>query len=165
MYLAPGFSRARSSTSPSGTPGPLADAAPSFDAIVPGDLCARRHPAQVLQRQLQALLDQSVDREPPVRKPGLRHALVLDVIDPGRAVRSEVRRDVRCTVLSRQRSRTQQESLDVSCHLFRAFHAVLNPSLAAQSITPGESQRRKRSGGPLDETAPTEPACHAGLHG
>src|SRR4026208_2520248 len=46
---------------------PFADHAPPFDAVVPGNLGARRHRLQLDQRESAGLLHQSADFKPPFR--------------------------------------------------------------------------------------------------
>ena len=67
--------------------GPFGDAAPAFDAIVPGDLRAARHGDQLVARQRQRLLDQARDFQPPVGEILGEQALVEIVVRRGDAVR------------------------------------------------------------------------------
>ena len=90
--------RARRRAAPQRHALPLADAAPTLDAIVPGDLGARRHRPQFGEREGERPLDQAVDRKPPVvepsppspDRPARRHCA---------AVGTEVRREVGFGVL------------------------------------------------------------------
>ena len=68
---------------------PLADAAPSLDAVVTRDLRARRHGAEIRERVLGRLLDEAIDLQPPVDEAVLRHRDVVGIVGRCAAVRPE----------------------------------------------------------------------------
>jgi DHA2 family lincomycin resistance protein-like MFS transporter len=91
--------------------GPFADCAPSFDAIVPRDLCAARHRPQLREREGCGLLHQSVDLELPVVESACRQRLVFGVLGILRPVAAELRRKVGFREFLCHRASRSQEML------------------------------------------------------
>ena len=76
-------------------PAPLADHAPAFDAVVAGDLGARRQRAQCVERKFQRSLHQPADLQPVAAEAIGLEREVFRRLRIGRAVGAEHRRDHR----------------------------------------------------------------------
>ena len=65
---------------------PFADAAPTFHAIVPGDLGARGQGRQLGMAYAQRRLDKTGDRQPIVAKPAVAQCHIVGAVRVGRAI-------------------------------------------------------------------------------
>ena len=135
---------------------PLADAAPALDAIVPGDLRARRHGAEIGKRQFKLLFDQAPDHELPVGE-SIRHVgLVVCVVRIGRAVGLEVARDLSLAIFACQRLRREDRALgDAGQRLGRIENAP-DPRLVRKIVAAAEQHGARRGKPARKEAAPVE---------
>src|SRR6476660_10465178 len=143
--------------------GPFADAAPAARAVMPGDLRAPRHGAQLRQRKFERLCHQTINLEFPIGKSIGGKRPVVVIVYVGRAVRLEVLRDVGLAIFAGKRSWRQKRSLGDARQRFGRIEDASQPGLIGQlavttskqgSAGDGESTRK--------ETAPVElgPSAH-----
>jgi hypothetical protein len=99
---------------------PLPDATPALYAIVTRNLRARRHGAQIGERQMQGMVDETANVELPIFEARLGQDRIGRILGLCRPVGSEMRRDIRLGKLLRERSPRQHEPLRVLGQSFRA---------------------------------------------
>src|SRR5271154_5273096 len=69
---------------------PLPDAAPALDAVMSGDLRARRKAAQFGERELHRALDKATDLKLPIGEAGLAGGDIVGILGIDRAVGLEI---------------------------------------------------------------------------
>src|SRR5258706_4043586 len=106
---------------------PTADAAPAFDAIVPGDLYPRSQRPEISQRKTGGPRDETVHLKPPPRIIVLREFKVFgrQVVGVLRSVGAERFCDVLCAELPCQRFAPNERSLDAVGQPFRGCQKLL----------------------------------------
>ncbi|EGE60570.1 hypothetical protein RHECNPAF_14110054 [Rhizobium etli CNPAF512] len=139
---------------------PFADRAPAFDAVVPGDLRARRHRLQLRERELRRLFDKPADVEPPGRELPAHPVEILRVIGHAGAVRAENRRQIGLGELTGERGVTKQEALRFHAEALGDLQHRFRPVAFDQSVAAAETHCRGGEGRADQEAAAGDQTAH-----
>ena len=120
--------------------GPLADRAPALDAVVPGDLRARRHRPQLGERQGERAANQTADLQPPVPKAVRPMRPIRVRRGRPRAVDAKDRRHLRLAIFTRERATRGDQALGAARQAIERIEDVMDGFGIANALAAGQQQ-------------------------
>src|SRR5271166_1919869 len=136
-----------------GNPGPPADRAPAFDAVMARDLSPSREFAQFLETVARRLSDESIDSQTPVRKAAGEQYLVLRISRHRGTIRPEDRRPIFLGVLARQGLAAQEQPLAAHRQGFGAIQDPAKRRRTAESVASSDRQGAETHRGAYHKSA------------